>query len=101
MLKAWDAHAPHPNLPALLRTLLLQGGFSTVDQSPVALLNCSYGPSAFSYWLAQIIAAFAAQRQAVTAVESEQWLKQLAQMDERNEYLFSSLAVVTSAAKAK
>jgi hypothetical protein len=81
--------------------LLVEAGFPTVSQWPVALLNCNYGPSAFSYWLAQIMAAFAVEREVVTPVEGKEWLKQLAQMDEHNQYLFSSLAVVTSGVKAR
>ena len=59
--------------------------FST--QSPVALLNCNYDPSV------------AVQREIVTPVQAEHWLDQLAQTNERNEYLFSLLAVVTSAVR--
>jgi hypothetical protein len=62
-------------------------------------LNCNYGRSAFTYWLAQIMAAFAAQRAGATPSETNQWLQDLAQMDECSEYLFCSLAVVPSALK--
>jgi hypothetical protein len=65
----------------------------------VSILNSSYGPAIFSYWLAQVVAAFAAQREPVMAADAEQWLHDFAEMDESNEYLFCSLAVVSSAAR--
>jgi hypothetical protein len=99
MLEVWDTHARHPNLPAVLRALSLDATFWKVRQTPVSILNSSYGPAIFSYWLAQVVAAFAAQREAVMAADAEQWLHDFAKMDVSNEYLFCSLAVVSSAAR--
>jgi arsenite methyltransferase len=100
MLKAWDSHAPHPNLPARIRPLLADAAFSGIHQSPVAVLNCRYDDQAYSYWLARLIAAFATGRGFVGKDEAAQWLADLAVIDERNEYLFCSIAVVTRAEKS-
>jgi len=99
MLKAWDTHAPHPNLPCSLPALLVKAGFSTITQSPLPLLNRNYRPDDFGYWLAQIIATFAVQRGTATEDGVAHWLRDLSEMGARNEYLFCSLAVVTSAVK--
>ena len=99
MLKVWDLHAPHANLPACLRALLAQARFGDVQQTPVALLNTRYDEKAFSYWLARVIAAFACGQKLVSEDDAAQWLADLAFVTERNEYLFCSTAVVTHAAK--
>ena len=95
ILKAWDEHAPYPNLPAVLRALLIKAGFSTVNQRAVSLLNTTYDTAAYSYWLAQLITAFVVERHLVPQDAAEQWLEDLAETARRNEYLFCSIAVVT------
>ena len=95
ILDAWNAHAPHPNLPAALKNRLQVQSFSEVTQTPVAMLNSSYDPNAFSYWLAQIIANFVNDRQVYTAELTQDWLEDLAQTRDRNEYFFCLIGVVT------
>ena len=99
ILKVWDLHSPHPNLPAHLRSLLTGARFADVQQIPVAMLNTKYDDTAFSYWLARVIATFACGRGLVTEHEAEQWLADLAAVAECDEYLFCAMAVVTRAAK--
>ena len=65
----------------------------------MSILNRNYGPTAFSYWLAQVVAAFAALRK--TVAQPMRWLEDFVEIDGRNEYLFCSLAIATSAAKAR
>lgn len=95
ILEAWNSHAPHPNLPASLRRLLTDAGFSGIHQAPVALLNCRYDDQAYSYWLARLVAGFATGRGLVDKDEAAQWLEDLSVAESRNEYLFCSTAVVT------
>ena len=100
MLQAWDSHAPYPNLPARIRPLLADAGFSEVCQEPVAVLNCRYDDQTYSYWLAKLIAAFVTARELVSKDEAARWLEDLAAIGHRNEYLFCSTAVVTRAEKS-
>jgi ubiquinone/menaquinone biosynthesis C-methylase UbiE len=95
MLAAWTAHAPHPDLPAILKKYLQTQGYAGVNQAPIAMLNSSYDPSAFSYWLAQIIATFASDPQFGIREQAQDWLMDLAQSDARNEYFFCLVGVVT------
>lgn len=99
VLRAWDTHAPYPNLPAVLRAFLLDAGFSEIHQSPVSILNTTYDQETYSYWLARLMAAFAAERQSMTEAAAEQWLEDLAEAQRRNEYMFCSIAVVTRAVR--
>jgi ubiquinone/menaquinone biosynthesis C-methylase UbiE len=100
MLKAWDSHAPYPNLPARIRPLLADAGFSEIHQEPVAVLNCRYDDQAYSYWLARLVAAFVTGRGLVSKDEAAHWLEDLAATNYRNEYFFCSTAVVTRAEKS-
>ena len=97
VLDAWDAHAPYPNLPAVLRSSLSRSDFSTIQQSPVAILNTTYDTETYSYWLARLIAAFVVERKLVTGEAAEAWLSDLAKANELNEYMFCLIAVVTRA----
>ena len=97
VLAAWDAHAPYPNLPAVLRSLLVEEGFSDVQQSPVSVLNTTYDTQTYSYWLARLIAAFVAERQLVAESIAAAWLDDLAEAFAHNSYMFCSMAVVTRA----
>lgn len=97
ILKAWDEHAPYPNLPAVLRARLIKGGFSTINQSAVSILNTTYDTTTYSYWLARLIAAFVVQRRLLPQDAIEHWLEDLAETARRDEYLFCSIAVVTRA----
>ena len=97
ILEAWDEHAPYPNLPAVLRALLIKGGFTTISQSAVSVLNTTYDAVTYSYWLARLVAAFAVERQLLPQDAASQWLDDLAETARRGEYLFCSIAVVTTA----
>jgi SAM-dependent methyltransferase len=100
MLQAWESHAPYPNLPACIRPLLADAGFSEIQQEPVAVLNCRYDDQAYSYWLARLMAAFTTGRGLVRKDEAAHWLEDLAAINHRNEYLFCSTSVVTRAEKS-
>lgn len=101
MLKAWAAHAPFPNLPAVLKALLLQSGFREVEQSPISMLNTSYEADRFSYWLSRLMAAFVVQRQLVPQQVAEEWLQDLADVRDRNEYMFCSTAIISRAKRQR
>lgn len=101
VLGAWNAHAPFPNLPAVLRALLLQSGFEEVRQSSISVLNTTYDANAFSYWLSRLIAAFVVQRQLVPQQVAEEWLQDLAHVRDHDEYVFSSTAIISCAKRPR
>jgi arsenite methyltransferase len=101
VLRAWDAHAPFPNLPAVLSALLLQSGFEEVKQSPIPMLNTTYDTNAFSYWLSRVIAAFVVQQQLVPEQVVEAWLQDLADVQDRNEFMFCSTAIISYAKRSR
>ena len=97
ILNAFDAHAPHPNMPAQLGAILELGGFRDIQRAPMTILNTSYGPESLSHILAHMISAFLTDRALITQSTAEQWLADLADMDARHEYMFCSTAVITQA----
>ena len=79
--------------------VVARAGFSGIHQSPVSILNTTYDQETYSYWLARLMAAFAAERQFMTEAAAEQWLEDLAGAQRRNEYMFCSIAVVRQAVR--
>lgn len=97
VLKAFAAHAPYPDLPAMLPARLRQFGMTAIRQTPVPVLNASYHANSFSYWLARMIRPFVLGRQAVTAEEAEAWFEELEELERRGAYFFSSTPIITEA----
>ena len=98
MLRAWDAHAPYPNLPAQLPRLLNHTGLvSDIEQKPHTILNTSYTDAAFSYWAAKLIAAFAVGRKLVSEDKATAWMNDLQAIDYAGEYHFCTTGVMTRA----
>ena len=78
VLEAFVAHAPYPDLPAMLPARLREFGMTAIRQTPVPVLNTSYHANSFSYWLARMSGPFVLGRHAVTATDAAAWLKELA-----------------------
>jgi ubiquinone/menaquinone biosynthesis C-methylase UbiE len=97
---AWRQHAPHPNLPAVLRPLLADAGFRMIRQSPVPIINNAYHEDAFAYWAARLILAFARGRNLISPTDADDWIKQLREAQAAGTFFFSSTAVLTMAVAA-
>jgi SAM-dependent methyltransferase len=68
-------------------------------QTPIAILNTSYNPASFSYWVAQVIRPFVVNRQSVTEEEAAEWFDELAKLEETGAYFFCITPVLTEAVK--
>ena len=100
VLTAFAAHAPYPDLPAILPARLRQLGMTAIRQTPVPVLNTSYHANSFSYWLARMIRPFVLGRQAVTTEEADAWLNEFEELELRGAYFFSSTPIITEATVA-
>ena len=100
VLSVWEHHAPHPNLPVALPSLLRGHGYGGVTQRPVTILNRRFCPNSFSWGAARLMAAFARSRGALTAAELDQWLASLADADATGAHFLSSVPVLTVATRA-
>jgi ubiquinone/menaquinone biosynthesis C-methylase UbiE len=99
VLEAFAAHAPYPDLPAMLPARLRRFGMTAIRQTPVPVLNASYHANSFSYWLARMIGPFVLGRQAVQTAEADAWLKEFEELEQRGAYFFSSTPILTEAAR--
>lgn len=99
MMDAWDAHAPHPNLPARLSPLLVAARFRNVRQIPVPIVNPSLHENSFAYWGARLMAAYAVET-GMAAERAQAWLDQLDRAEEADEFFFSSVPILTTATAA-
>lgn len=99
MLDAWNLHAPHPDLPSVLGSLLRNSQFDDIERMPLPILNTSYRETGFSYWLAQILAIFALKINTVSKIQVNEWMEELQELDSCGEYFFSSSPILTKAIK--
>src|SRR5262249_42388156 len=82
VLAAWAPHTPCRDLPGILAARLRRAGIQPLRQTPIAILNTSYNPASFSYWVAHIIRRFVVSRQLVTEGVAAEWLDELSKLSE-------------------
>jgi hypothetical protein len=99
MLTAWAPHTPCRNLPAILAARLRRAGIQPLRQTAIPILNSTYNPASFTYWVARAIRPFVVGRQTVTDEEAAQWLDEFAGLEEAGAYFFSLTPVLTEAVK--
>jgi hypothetical protein len=74
VMDAFLAHAPYPDLPAILSPALRKAGFQPIRQRAVPIVNMSYTENSFSTLVAKMIAGYVVGREAVTSEEANDWL---------------------------
>ena len=65
----------------------------------IPILNTSYNPASFSYWVARAIRPFVVGWQTVTDEEAAEWLDEFAKLEGAGAYFFSLTPVMTEAVK--
>jgi hypothetical protein len=65
VLTSWAPHTPCRDLPSILAARLRRAQIQPLRQTAVPILNPSYNPASFSYWVAQVIRSFVVSRQSV------------------------------------
>ena len=99
VLAAWAPHTPFRDLPGILAAGLRRAGIQPLRQTPIPILNTSYNPASFSYWVAQVIRPFVVSRQSVTEEEAAEWFDELAKLEENGAYFFCITPVLTEAVR--
>src|SRR5262249_29785080 len=98
-LTAWAPHVPCPNLPSILATRLRRAGLQPLRQIAIPILNTSYNPASFSYWVAQVIRPFVMARQGVSDEEATDWFNEFTKLEETGAYFLSITPILTEAVK--
>ena len=99
VLSAWAPHVPCSNLPSILVARLRRAGLQPLRQIAIPILNTSYNPASFSYWVAQVIRPFVVSRGSVTDEEAAAWLDEFAKLEESGANFFSITPILTEAVK--
>ncbi len=77
VLRSWDGHLVHRDLPRFLPDFLAEGGFAAKEYTVVPLLNVGYDRETFSAGMLELIANYVGERGEVTADESAAWATDL------------------------
>jgi arsenite methyltransferase len=99
VLSAWSPHVPCSNLPSILAARLRRAGLQPLRQIAIPILNTSYNPASFSYWVPQVIRRFVVSRGSVTDEEASAWLDEFIKLEESGAYFFSITPILTEAVK--
>jgi SAM-dependent methyltransferase len=99
VMKSWQAHCAHPDLPRSLGHRLTSVGFRLDGVSVFPILNLSWGDDAYSKGLAEMIHNFVAARGDVPAEELGKWLDEFPGLNESGRYFFSSNRYIFRASK--
>ena len=99
--RAWDRHAPHPNLPVALPNHLTRAGYSSVLQTPLPLANRTFNRSTFAFGIANLMAAFAVAAGAIDDHSSRSWLSSLDKASRRGNIFISVMPMMTTATRAE
>jgi ubiquinone/menaquinone biosynthesis C-methylase UbiE len=99
VLTAWAPHVPCSNLPSILAARLRRVGLQPLRQTAIPILNTSFNPASFSYWVSQFIRPFVVGRGSVTDGDATAWLDEFAKLEESGAYFFSITPILTEAVK--
>jgi SAM-dependent methyltransferase len=100
IMKSWQAHCAHPNLPRSLANRLKRVGFRLDGASVFPILNLSWDDDAYSKGLAQLVSNFVPNRGDVPAEALGKWLGEFPELDQSGRYFFSSNRYIFHAFKA-
>ena len=89
VLRAWDDHFVHRDLPRKLPGLLRRAGFLVEHCGVLPLLNTDYNRECFSYGLTRVISSFSVGKLGLTQKDAAQWSRGLEELGERGEFFFS------------
>jgi ubiquinone/menaquinone biosynthesis C-methylase UbiE len=99
VMKSWQAHCAHPNLPRSLAHRLTSAGFRLDGASVFPILNLRWDDDAYSKGLAELIRNFVGARGDIPVEEIEKWLDEFPGLNESGRYFFSSNRYIFRASK--
>lgn len=89
VLKIWEEHVPHPNLPRTLAKRLHHVGFRMEAQQILPLFNPNFDGNTYSNRMIDLIVLFVTNRNGINHDEAQMWAKELRESGFRHEYFFS------------
>ncbi|HKN93829.1 MAG TPA: methyltransferase domain-containing protein [Thermoleophilaceae bacterium] len=98
VLRAWDAHLVHRDLPRRLPELLRRGGFTLARAEAIPVLNVGYRKDTYSGSLLPMVARFVSGRDGIAPGEAQAWADDLTSLGDN--YFFSLSRYLFVAARA-
>jgi ubiquinone/menaquinone biosynthesis C-methylase UbiE len=89
VLEAWDGHFVHAHLPQTLSRELKAAGFVIDRRAAVPMFNPEFEDDTYAKSLLDLMARFAAKRNAITEEEARRWLGDFATLGEQGTFFFS------------
>ncbi len=99
ILKTWERHCPHPNLPQLLGPKLRAAGFRPMRTDLVPIFNPGYTAHSYSAAMSVMIGNYCAGKDGLSREDIDSWLAGLADIAARGDWFFSLNRYVFSAVK--
>ena len=88
ILSAWDNAVESPNLPVKLGKLLRDLNFNAIKVEAIPIINTSYNGNNFSSGMLKWFTKNAVKQAAITQQESDQWLQQVQELVQQDNYFF-------------
>ena len=89
VLEAWEGHLADPHLPRRLKRLLTSAGFALDRVEIFPLLNLTYDPDGFGYWMVDSIRSYVPGHNDVTQDMADEWAAEQQALSDKGTYLFS------------
>jgi len=88
VLRAWDEHLAHPELPRTLGAGLREAGFQVTQVQAIPYLDTQYKTDGFSYNITLTIRRFVRDRQGIIRQVADAWAEELRSLADAGRYFF-------------
>ena len=99
VMKSWEAHCAHPQLPRSLSGRLRSSGFKLEEASVFPILNLEWGNDTYSKGLSKLIHSFVERRDDVSFDELADWTEEHSHLSSKGRYFFCSNRFIFYASK--
>lgn len=99
VMKSWEAHCAHPQLPRSLSERLRNSGFKLQGVSVFPILNLEWGNDTYSKHLSKLIHNFVEGQHDVAIDELADWTAEHSHLSDQGQYFFCSNRFFFSASK--
>ncbi len=99
VLKTWERHCPHPNLPRILAPALRAAGFRVGRTELIPIFNPSYTEHSYSAAMMIMIATYCAGKDGLTKEDLDTWIQGQLAVAARGDWFFSLNRYVFTAVK--
>jgi len=90
VMKSWESHCAHPQLPRSLSNRLISAGFRLDGASVFPILNLQWHDDAYSKGLAGLVRDFIGRKKDISFESVKDWYDEFAWLSEAGRYFFSS-----------